>query len=88
MASKEKAIDFETAMKNLENIVEALESGELSLEDAIKRYEEAVGLVGVCQAKLSDAEKKIEVLTRGLNGEFKKKPFAAPNKKEDGGDVE
>lgn len=75
MAEKEERIDFEKAMEGLERVVEALESGELTLDQALKRYEEGVGLVRSCQSKLTEAEKKIEVLTKALDGSFKKEPF-------------
>jgi len=66
---------FEKALENLEKIVESMESGELTLDQALKKYEEGVGLVRACQAKLTEAEKKIEVLTRTLDGSLKKEPF-------------
>jgi exodeoxyribonuclease VII small subunit len=75
MTEKEERIDFEKAMEGLEQVVEALESGELTLEQALKRYEEGVGLVRACQSKLTDAEKKIEILSKALDGSFKKEPF-------------
>src|SRR3989338_4544475 len=68
-------LKFEKAMEKLEKIVQDLESGEISLEEALKRYEEGVKLSRACQAKLAEAEKKIEMLTRGANGVLKKVPF-------------
>ena len=47
--------NFEQAMKRLEAIVEQMESGELSLEDLIVRYEEGMKLVKVCQERLASA---------------------------------
>ena len=55
-------LDFEAAMKRLETIVEELESGELTLEDSIARYEEGVKLSRGLTAKLDEAEKRIERL--------------------------
>ncbi len=55
-------IDFEASMKRLEAIVDELESGELSLEDSIARYEEGVKLSRGLTAKLDEAEKRIERL--------------------------
>ncbi len=66
---------FEKALEDLEKIVGAMESGELTLDQALKKYEEGVALVRACQTKLTDAEKKIEVLTRMLDGSLKKEPF-------------
>ncbi|MBU3759033.1 MAG: exodeoxyribonuclease VII small subunit [Candidatus Omnitrophica bacterium] len=68
-------LPFEKAMEKLEKLVEDLESGDLSLEDALKKYEEGVRLSHVCQERLTQAEKKIEILTRGLDGSLVKKKF-------------
>lgn len=64
----EDDIQFEKALERLEKIVEALEGGELSLDEALKKYEEGVKLSRSCSKKLSETEKKIEMLTRSLNG--------------------
>ncbi len=55
-------LDFEAAMKRLEEIVEELEGGALSLEDSIARYEEGVRLSRALTARLNEAEKRIERL--------------------------
>ena len=68
-------IKFEKAMDHLAKIVEDLESGEVSLEDALKKYEEGIRLARTCQDQLARAEKKIEVLTKTLEGNFKKEPL-------------
>ncbi|MEI8345647.1 MAG: exodeoxyribonuclease VII small subunit [Candidatus Omnitrophota bacterium] len=66
---------FEKALEDLEKIVEAMESGELTLDQALKKYEEGVGLVRACQSKLAETEKRIEVLTKSLDGSLKKEAF-------------
>ena len=63
----EEDIQFEKALERLEKIVSALESGELSLDEALKRYEEGVKLSRACSKKLNETEKKIEMLTKSLN---------------------
>ena len=63
----EEEIQFEKALERLEKIVAALEGGELSLDEALKRYEEGVKLSRACSKKLNETEKKIEMLTRSLN---------------------
>ena len=68
-------IKFEKALERLEKIVEELEEGNVSLEDALKKYEEGVKLSAVCQKRLSQAEKKIEILTRSLDGTQKREAF-------------
>lgn len=55
-------LDFEQSMKRLETIVEELESGELSLEDSIARYEEGIQLSRRLQHVLDESEKRIERL--------------------------
>ncbi len=89
MADKNEKPDFEKSMETLEKIVESLEGGDLSLDQALKKYEEGVGLVRVCQSRLAEAEKKIEVLTKTLDGSFEKAPFgdvkpSVKNKKKGG----
>ncbi|MDD5217653.1 MAG: exodeoxyribonuclease VII small subunit [Candidatus Omnitrophica bacterium] len=68
-------IQFEKALERLEKIVQDLETGSISLEDALKKYEEGVKLSRACQEKLTQAEKRIEVLTRDLNGALKRENF-------------
>lgn len=68
-------IKFEKALERLEKIVEDLEAGNISLDEALKKYEEGVKLSSLCQKRLAQAEKKIEILTRTLEGSFKKEPF-------------
>lgn len=68
-------IKFEKALERLEKIVEELEDGNVSLEDSLKKYEEGVKLSAVCQQRLAQAEKKIEILTRSLDGTLKREAF-------------
>ncbi len=72
---KEKEQDFESALEKLEKIVEGLESGELSLSEAIKKYEEGMRLSQFCTKKLHDIEKRIEVLVKDPSGNLSAKPF-------------
>ncbi len=73
--SQEKEVAFEEAMKRLESIVEELESGDLSLEKALKSYEEGVKMADICSKRLTEAEKKVEVLTKAGAGKFKTSPI-------------
>lgn len=57
-----KEIDFETSIKELEKIANELESGELNLEDSIKKFEEGMLLSKKCNEFLEDAEKRITIL--------------------------
>ena len=60
----QEPVSFEKALVRLETIVEEMESGKLSLEDMMKRFEEGQGLVKVCSTKLNQVEKRIEILVK------------------------
>jgi exodeoxyribonuclease VII small subunit len=53
---------FEDAMAQLEKIVEQIENDEISLDDALTKYQNGVALVKFCQDKLAEAEQKIKIL--------------------------
>ena len=53
-------LSFEEALERLEEIVEDLEGGQMTLEDSLKRFQEGMGLRALCLGKLQDAETKIE----------------------------
>lgn len=71
----ETPLDFETSMKRLETIVDELESGDLTLEDSIARYEEGVRLSRRLTQTLDDAEKRIERLVEDESGEPATQPM-------------
>jgi len=73
---------FEEAMKRLEEIVQALDSGELPLEDSLKIFEEGMKLVGFCTTKLDEAEKKVCLLIKEGNGELREQVFGNEEKGE------
>lgn len=66
--------NFEEALIKLEEIVNKLENGELSLDDSLKIFEEGINLYRLCSKELSEAEKKISMIVQE-NGEFKEIPF-------------
>ena len=68
MARSKKQPDFEQSIAQLEEIVEALEAGDLTLEQSLKHYEQGVTLTRGCQDALSQAEQTIKVLSE-KNGE-------------------
>ncbi len=70
-----KEIEFETALKKLESLVEKLENGDLSLEEALKSYEEGVRMADICSKRLTEAERKVEVLMKTSGGKFKTVPL-------------
>ncbi|MEO8428755.1 MAG: exodeoxyribonuclease VII small subunit [Verrucomicrobiota bacterium] len=67
---------FEEALKKLESIVESMEGDELPLETLLARFEEGTRLVQICQAKLAEAEVKIQQLEKNATGELELKPLA------------
>jgi exodeoxyribonuclease VII small subunit len=62
MASKQKKLDYEAAVKELEALVERLEQGDISLEESLKLYERGVLLTRDCQDSLKAAEQKVQML--------------------------
>lgn len=66
---------FETALKQLESIVKEMESGDLALEQTLKKYEAGIEKVRYCMEILDSTEKKITQLTRDLDGSIKETPF-------------
>jgi exodeoxyribonuclease VII small subunit len=70
-----KAMTFEKAMKKLEEIVQELEAGQLSLEESLKKFQEGVKLSKFCSSKLDETEKKITLLLKDRNGGLIEMPF-------------
>jgi exodeoxyribonuclease VII small subunit len=89
--SKAESPTFEAALKQLEEIVQRLEKGELALEESLKLYEEGIRLSRLCHTKLEEAEGKIEMLLKdakgepipGPDGKPKTQPFAPRETDED-----
>ena len=73
MAAKTK--NFEESLTRLEAIVKLLESGEASLDESIKLYSEGIKLVGECNKKLDETERKIKLLAVGEDGEITETDF-------------
>ncbi len=76
MARKKAALDFEQSLADLQQLVERLESGELSLEDSLAAFEQGVRLTRECQAALTQAEQKVQILLE-RDGEVQEAPFEA-----------
>lgn len=75
----EKNIGFEEAMDRLDGAIKALEGGSLGLDAAMKTYEEAVALLRLCHSTLENAERRVNVLIEGTDGELIPAPFDAPH---------
>jgi len=65
---------FEECLQRLESIVQQLERGDLPLEQALKLFEEGVGLSDSCRRELEEAEGKVEILLK-QNGRLQPEPF-------------
>lgn len=68
MSAKGKEPSFEEALKQLEQVVARLESGEVKLEESIRLFEDGMRLSAICQKRLDEADRKIEVLLRKPGG--------------------
>lgn len=64
MIRKGNKFNFEEALTNLESLVEAMEQGELSLEESLKAFEQGIKLTRECQAALEQAEQKVQLLVK------------------------
>ena len=73
MASKQAAKNpsFEQRLRRLEQIVEQLERGDISLEDSIKMYEEGILLSRECLERLSQADLRLKPLEKDIKGNFR-----------------
>jgi exodeoxyribonuclease VII small subunit len=70
-----KLKDFESALKSLEDIVSQLEAGDLTLDRALELFEQGVRISRFCNAKLEEAERKVETLIRNADGTLAEAPF-------------
>jgi exodeoxyribonuclease VII small subunit len=70
-----KKPDFEKSLGRLEEVVRRLESPQLSLDDAMKLFEEGVELSRECQKQLEEAEGKVEILLKKADGKLAAQPF-------------
>ncbi|MCK6461038.1 MAG: exodeoxyribonuclease VII small subunit [Planctomycetes bacterium] len=66
---------FEDHLEQLEKIVEELEQGDLTLDQALQRFEDGVKRLKTCRELLSKAEEKVKILVRDAEGEPREEPF-------------
>lgn len=71
VSKKENTQTFEQSLKRLEEIVEALEQGDVPLDDALKMYEEGIALSKACVEKLTQAELRLKKLAKDMQGNFR-----------------
>lgn len=74
MARKKNTPNFEQSLAELQMLVERLENGELSLEDSLTTFEQGIRLSRECQAALTQAEQKVQILLE-RDGELAEAPF-------------
>lgn len=75
--SEKKTPNFESSLEELEDIVQALENGDLSLEESLKTFERGIKLTRKCQSALEEAEQRVSILLE-QNGETESQPFEQP----------
>jgi exodeoxyribonuclease VII small subunit len=73
---KPAAVPFEKALERLEAIVEKLESEEIGLDASLALFEEGIGLSRVCQQKLSEVERRVEIVLKESRGEYRTAPLS------------
>ena len=74
----QKSPDFETALAELEALVERMEQGDLSLDESLKSFERGVQLTRSCQQALKEAEQKVQILLE-KDGQQVLEPFESDN---------
>jgi len=70
----QKSFPFEESLARLESLVERMETGDLSLEESLKTFEDGIKLTRECQQALKSAEQKVKLLIE-KNGEIEEQPF-------------
>jgi len=75
MSKPAKRLKFEEAMQRLDAIVEAMESGQIGVEESIAKYEEAMGLAAHCRQILDQAEQRIQKIQLDAAGQPQVTPF-------------
>lgn len=75
MARGKKELNFEEAIKRLEEIAEDMENNELSLEQSMKLFQEGVKLSELCNKKLDEAERKINTIIKNTSGKLIEESF-------------
>ncbi|MHC4930845.1 MAG: exodeoxyribonuclease VII small subunit [Planctomycetota bacterium] len=75
--AKRKKEGFEEHLEVLERLVDELESGELTLEGSMERYQEGVKRLKTCYEMLRKAEQQVKILVRDSDGELREEPFGS-----------
>ena len=78
MSKTPKNLKFEQAMQRLDAIVEAMEAGEIGIEESISKYEEAMRLAAHCRRILDESEQRIKKIQLDAAGQPRTEPFEPP----------
>jgi exodeoxyribonuclease VII small subunit len=78
-----KERSFEEVLRELEEIVNRLEQGDLPLEESLELFEQGVRLSRACHSKLDEAQKRLEILLKDEEGMMTARPFDQPGGAED-----
>jgi len=70
MTKKLKAVDFESAMTDLESLIDKMEQNDLSLEESLTDFEKGISLLRICHSSLNNAEQRIKILAQGIEEDF------------------
>lgn len=73
---------FEDNFKKLETIVHKLENGDLPLEESMKLFEEGMRLSKICSQRLTDVQKRVDLLLKSEDGQLKTEPFSFEDSQE------
>lgn len=83
MAKIPKNLKFEEAIRRLDAIVQAMESGEIGIEESIEQYEQAMQLAAHCRRILEDAEQRVRKIQLDARGQPALEPFEPPAENND-----
>ena len=81
-ADPAKKVDFERSLARLEEVVKKLENANLTLDDAMRLFEEGVELSRDCQKQLEEAEGRVEILLKKAGGKIVAEPFESAEEEE------
>jgi exodeoxyribonuclease VII small subunit len=82
---KDKDLDFEKALADLEQTVDKLEKGGLNLNESLGLFEKGVKLARFLREELDKAEKKVEILLKDEKGDMRREPFDLQDEGDEGG---
>jgi exodeoxyribonuclease VII small subunit len=80
---KAQSVDFERSLARLEEVVKRLDQTNLPLTEAMKLFEEGLGLAQQCQKQLEEAESRVEILLKSADGKLSAAPFRAEGNEEE-----